>query len=46
VAELERAIYEYLRENNNHPRPFIWTATASTIMRKIKHCKEALDAGD
>ena len=45
VAELEKAIYQYLRENNTHPRPFIWTATASTIMRKIKHCKEALDAG-
>jgi len=45
VRELERAIYQYLRENNKHPRPFIWTATASTIMRKIKHCKEALDAG-
>jgi transposase len=45
VAELVRAIYQYLRENNAHPRPFIWTATASSIMRKIKHCKEALDAG-
>jgi len=45
VAELEKVIYQYLRENNQHPRPFIWTATASTIMCKIKHCKEALDAG-
>jgi transposase len=45
VVELERAIALYLRENNQHPRPFIWTASASTIMRKIKHCKEALDAG-
>lgn len=43
VAELEQAIYQYLREHNKHPRPFIWTATASSIMRKIKHCKEALD---
>ncbi len=45
VAELEQAIYQYLRENNKHPRPFMWTATASSIMRKIKHCKEASDAG-
>jgi transposase len=44
VAELNRAISQYLRENNRHPRPFIWTATASRIMKKIKHCKEALDA--
>jgi len=45
VAELTQAIYQYVRENNNNPRPFIWTATASNILRKIKHCKEALDAG-
>jgi transposase len=44
VAEMNRAIHEYLRENNKNPRPFIWTATASSIMKKIKHCKEALDA--
>lgn len=45
VAELERAIYQYLRENNKQPRPFIWTATTSSIMRKIKHCKDALETG-
>jgi len=44
VAELNRAISQYLRENNRNPRPFIWTATTSKIMKKIKHCKEALDA--
>jgi transposase len=43
VSELNRAISEYLRENNRHPRPFIWTAPASNIMKKITHCKEALD---
>ena len=45
VAALTQAIREYLREHNKHPRPFIWTATASNIMRKIKHCKEALETG-
>ncbi|MDQ7839847.1 MAG: hypothetical protein RDU83_02325 [bacterium] len=45
MAELERAVHQYLQENNTHPWPFIWTATASSIMRKIKHCEEALDAG-
>jgi transposase len=44
VSELNRAISEYVRENNRNPRPFIWTATATSIMKKIKHCKEALDA--
>jgi transposase len=43
VKDLERAIQQYLRENNKHPRLFIWTATAASIMRKIKHCKEALE---
>lgn len=45
VAELNRAIHAYLRENNKNPRPFTWTATPSQIMRKVRHCKEALDAG-
>lgn len=45
VAELTRAIYDYLRHHNQNPCPFIWTATASKIMGKIRHCKEALDAG-
>ncbi len=43
VAELIKAIHCYLRENNKNPRPFIWTATAATILRKIRHCKEALE---
>jgi transposase len=44
VPELTRAIYEYLRENNKNPRPFIWTATAAKILRKVKHCKETLES--
>ena len=44
VPELKRAIYAYLRENNKEPRPFIWTATAAKIMRKIRHCNEALES--
>jgi transposase len=44
VPELTKAIYAYLRETNKDPRPFIWTATAAKIMRKIKHCNEALDS--
>jgi transposase len=45
VSQLNRAISEYVRENNRNPRPFLWTATATNIMKKIKHCKEAFDAG-
>jgi transposase len=44
VRALEIAIRKYLAENNRSPRPFVWTATAADIMRKIRRCKEALDA--
>ena len=45
VRQLIRSIMSYLREHNKDPQPFIWTASAATIMRKIRNCKEALDAG-
>jgi len=45
VPELIRAIMQYVRENNRKPRPFIWTASVATIMRKIRRCKEASEAG-
>ena len=45
VPALTKVIYAYLRENNRDPSPFIWTASAASILRKIKHCKEALDPG-
>src|SRR5437667_4847682 len=43
VPALIAAIRAYVREHNNHPRPFIWTAPAATILRKVKHCKQALE---
>ena len=46
VGELVRAIREYIRENNKAPHPFVWTASASRILRKVRHCKEALGTGD
>jgi transposase len=45
VPELIRAIQDYIRENNNASRPFIWTATASTIINKVRRCKQALETG-
>ncbi len=44
VSQLIRVILRYLRENNKDPQPFIWTASAASILRKIRHCQEALDA--
>jgi transposase len=45
VPALIAAIRRYVREHNKDPRPFIWTASASAILRKIKRCKEALETG-
>src|SRR2546425_649809 len=45
VPALIAAIRTYVREHNKDPRPFIWTASASAILRKIKRCKEALETG-
>jgi len=40
VAELERAIYQWLANWNNEPKPFVWTATADIILDKVRRCKE------
>ncbi len=45
VRKLVNAIMLYLREHNRDPEPFIWTASVATILRKVRRCKEALDAG-
>jgi transposase len=35
VAELERAIQEFLDANNDDPKPFVWTKTADEILASI-----------
>lgn len=45
VRTLNKAIMRYVREHNKNPEPFVWTASAATILRKVRRCKEALDAG-
>jgi transposase len=35
VAELERAIQEFLDANNDDPTPFVWTKTADQILASI-----------
>jgi hypothetical protein len=34
VEELERAIEEYMEENNKQPKPFVWAATVEQILAK------------
>lgn len=35
LKDLEVAIAEYIVANNEHPKPFVWTATADMIFAKI-----------
>jgi transposase len=44
VTELVAAIMEYLEVNNTNPKPFIWTATAQTILPKVRRANEVLEA--
>lgn len=45
VKELEQAIHHYIREKNHESKPFVWTATAATIIRKLRKCKETSETG-
>lgn len=40
--ELIQAIEDYIKENNLHPKPFIWTKTADEIISKVSRCKPIL----
>jgi transposase len=42
VLELERAIYDYIEHNNANPKPFVWTKSANTIIRKVNRGRAAL----
>jgi len=44
VKELIRAINEYIDNNNQNPRVFVWSASVEQIFAKVAKCKEALDA--
>ena len=42
VAELTEAIEEHLAAHNADPKPFVWTATASDILEKVKRGRRKL----
>jgi transposase len=35
VKALEQAIMEYLKQHNQNPKPFVWTATTDTILERV-----------
>lgn len=42
LPDLIRTIEEHVTHDNRHAEPFIWTATAASILMEVRHCKEAL----
>jgi transposase len=46
VSSLEKAITEYLKSNNEQPKPFVWTADADLILGKIQRlCERISNSG-
>lgn len=43
VADLEKAIEEFLSAWNKHPQPFVWTATVDAIQEKLSRCRQTLE---
>jgi transposase len=44
VPDLIAAIEEYLKTTNQDPKPFAWTATAESILEKVRRGRVTLDA--
>jgi transposase len=43
VADLQKAIEEFLAAWNHNPKPFVWTATVESIMAKLSRCRQTLE---
>jgi len=43
VADLQKAITEFLEAWNEKPKPFVWTATVESIVEKISRCRQTLE---
>lgn len=42
TAQLEKAIEDYLRINNEEPKPFVWTKTADQILESLRSYCEVI----
>jgi transposase len=43
VDELKKAIDEFMAAWNEHPKPFVWTATVESIVEKLSRCRQTLE---
>lgn len=44
VAQLEAAIDAYIARRNTNPRPFMWTASVRSILKKVRKAQATLDS--
>jgi len=44
IVELQAAINRFLRETNDNPKSFTWTAGPSKIIAAVRHGHQALDS--
>jgi len=44
VADLQVAINRVLRETNDDPKPFLWTADPDAIIQKVRRGKQVLES--
>ncbi len=44
VADLETTIEHYLEHHNADPKPFIWTAPADDILKKVARGRQTLES--
>jgi len=45
VPDLILSIEDYLEANNEDPKPYVWTATAESILAKVARARATLDNG-
>jgi transposase len=43
VPELITAIEEFMDSWNRNPKPFVWTATVDSIVKKLQRCRQTLE---
>ncbi len=43
MPDLIASIEDYLSAHNEDPKPFIWTATADSILEKVRRGRVALE---
>lgn len=43
VADLEKAIDDFMDSWNENPAPFVWTATVESILEKLERCRRRLE---